>query len=484
MSMELILTIAATIAIGVTGYLYREHRTKKEPPHPDVLTWKTCTLLAFCDTERPHGDRRLRLDMLNQISVQNINDIAASNNFRWTQTKRVFKKKVITSLKQDELIREAAGHISKIPSKQYYELSAVGVNSIRSVFDEVHEYLFERDDSELIGYREKFVVGTVLDDKSREEVVDAFLPLISGQALQALTNLPIDTPTARRSSSKIVSGQSASTGQEDVASEADSNRSSAQKRSTREGTAGEFTIRFASSKYATGCLMDSTELRGGFLVREHSMAAKDEAPSIPSGYRALRRQLMDEGVLVRQDDHYEFVRDHHFSSPSAASSAVLGRNSNGRQDWRNSDDKSQSLGDVLKALTHQAPQRLPAGDMSSSVAGTPPASLSATSNFLSLSGYEQKMCIRLEVFKVVLNAGSLQRSDLTERVEKVLRKMGWKKMNTPRRRKIKDAIDLNLKWRYLSEDEGRIELGPKSSEARSLELDKFRDKKPGRSRNA
>ena len=54
------------------------------------------------------------------------------------------------------------------------------------------------------------------------------------------------------------------------------------------------------------------------------------------GYYKLRLQLENEGII--KDRHFQ--KDYEFSSPSAASTVILGRNSNGNLDWKTSDGKN------------------------------------------------------------------------------------------------------------------------------------------------
>jgi hypothetical protein len=49
----------------------------------------------------------------------------------------------------------------------------------------------------------------------------------------------------------------------------------------------------------------------------------------------MRRKLIEEGILIKEDVVYKFTADHIFSSPSAAAAVVLGRQANGWLDWKN-----------------------------------------------------------------------------------------------------------------------------------------------------
>lgn len=74
----------------------------------------------------------------------------------------------------------------------------------------------------------------------------------------------------------------------------------------------------------------------GFVVFEGSQAALETVSSIGKWAAKMREELIANGGLVPQDDHLMFTRDILFSSPSGASSVVLGRNSNGWTIWKDS----------------------------------------------------------------------------------------------------------------------------------------------------
>jgi hypothetical protein len=78
----------------------------------------------------------------------------------------------------------------------------------------------------------------------------------------------------------------------------------------------------------------------GFVVFKGSKAAGNTAASMTQNFHTLRKRLMEEGVLIPSGDAFEFTDDYIFSSPSTASSIVLGRNSNGLTDWKLTDGTS------------------------------------------------------------------------------------------------------------------------------------------------
>ncbi len=70
----------------------------------------------------------------------------------------------------------------------------------------------------------------------------------------------------------------------------------------------------------------------GFWVLKGSIISKTDKKYLPSGYQKLREQYKD---LINKKQ--QLTKDIMFNSPSAASSFVCGRNSNGLTDWKNKD---------------------------------------------------------------------------------------------------------------------------------------------------
>lgn len=87
-----------------------------------------------------------------------------------------------------------------------------------------------------------------------------------------------------------------------------------------------------------GVVASAREVDGEFTVLAHSRARVRWGPT-PHGYQQLHGQLVDDGTLPLSagGEWREFAHDTVFASPSAAAAVVLGRASNGRQDWRISD---------------------------------------------------------------------------------------------------------------------------------------------------
>lgn len=73
-----------------------------------------------------------------------------------------------------------------------------------------------------------------------------------------------------------------------------------------------------------------------FVVLEGSQARLDTTESIAPGWLKIRNKLISDGVLVAGPGYYTFTEDTSFSSPSAASSVILGRQAPGPISWRTS----------------------------------------------------------------------------------------------------------------------------------------------------
>lgn len=72
----------------------------------------------------------------------------------------------------------------------------------------------------------------------------------------------------------------------------------------------------------------------GFLVLKDSIIEQQVQVSMTESLQKRRQYLLDSGVI---DSNYKFVKDYLFTSPSLAAAIVLGRNSNGRTEWKTQD---------------------------------------------------------------------------------------------------------------------------------------------------
>jgi len=78
----------------------------------------------------------------------------------------------------------------------------------------------------------------------------------------------------------------------------------------------------------------------GFVVFSGSTARAKEVPSATSFVTGLRAQLIAEGIIAGDGPSLRFTRDYLFNSPSAAASAVLARNANGRTEWKDAQGRT------------------------------------------------------------------------------------------------------------------------------------------------
>ena len=75
---------------------------------------------------------------------------------------------------------------------------------------------------------------------------------------------------------------------------------------------------------------------GGSTVTKGSLVSDHTVPSFEmrgKNYYNLRKALIRDGVIEER----AFSRDYEFNAPSAASAVILGRTSNGKDDWKTSD---------------------------------------------------------------------------------------------------------------------------------------------------
>lgn len=75
------------------------------------------------------------------------------------------------------------------------------------------------------------------------------------------------------------------------------------------------------------------ESERGFIVSAGSQCNKKLSKSISQGWVKLRQKLLESGALIDKGEFFEFAEDTVFSSASAASSLVLGRQSAGPVEW-------------------------------------------------------------------------------------------------------------------------------------------------------
>ena len=70
------------------------------------------------------------------------------------------------------------------------------------------------------------------------------------------------------------------------------------------------------------------------VVKQGSQAVKEDTASISKGFSNWRATLTEQGVLQPQGEYLTFSQDYTFESPSTAAAVIMGRNANGRIEWR------------------------------------------------------------------------------------------------------------------------------------------------------
>ena len=75
----------------------------------------------------------------------------------------------------------------------------------------------------------------------------------------------------------------------------------------------------------------------GFLVLANANARIEDAASLSPSFGRLRARLLASGHLIERNGVYEMADDYLFKSPSTAAMVLLGRNANGRTEWKDSD---------------------------------------------------------------------------------------------------------------------------------------------------
>ena len=94
---------------------------------------------------------------------------------------------------------------------------------------------------------------------------------------------------------------------------------------------------YLNLKGITACLIETSE---GFLVLKDSFANKDISKSISEGWIKQRQKMIDNSTLTEDNGKLKFNSDTIFTSLSAASSIVLGRQSSGPLEWKTESGRS------------------------------------------------------------------------------------------------------------------------------------------------
>lgn len=101
---------------------------------------------------------------------------------------------------------------------------------------------------------------------------------------------------------------------------------------------------FLKGPDATGVGEDRPD---GFVVFAGSLARTRTVDSYSPRTIEIRESLAEDGVLVEEGEHLRFTQDYVFGSPSLAASVLLGRNANGRTEWK--DETGRTLKELQEA---------------------------------------------------------------------------------------------------------------------------------------
>ncbi len=93
-----------------------------------------------------------------------------------------------------------------------------------------------------------------------------------------------------------------------------------------------FFIKAARGSDAKGMIVSD-----GFAVMKGSTIAFSTVQSMPDSLKKLRDSLIKKEII---DKNFKLTRDYIFTSPSLAAAIVMGRNANGRTEWKNEEHKS------------------------------------------------------------------------------------------------------------------------------------------------
>lgn len=86
---------------------------------------------------------------------------------------------------------------------------------------------------------------------------------------------------------------------------------------------------------------DDSENTGIYFLfgkdEDNTVVASTTVPSMSGSLVKLRNSLFEKGII---DKNNVFTRDYVFTSPSLAAAVVMGRNANGRTEWKTKDHKT------------------------------------------------------------------------------------------------------------------------------------------------
>jgi len=86
----------------------------------------------------------------------------------------------------------------------------------------------------------------------------------------------------------------------------------------------------------------------GIVVLRGSEALEQIKETLTPGYKKIKRELIDSGKLIKEDNKLVLQVDYLFNSASAAAGILIGQASNGRILWKNSN--GQTIADIEEKL--------------------------------------------------------------------------------------------------------------------------------------
>lgn len=78
----------------------------------------------------------------------------------------------------------------------------------------------------------------------------------------------------------------------------------------------------------------------GFLVYKEGKSNIEETKGMNKWIGVLRKSLLEQSILKKENDVYVFQQDYIFNSPSAAAATIFGRSANGWMSWRDKEGKT------------------------------------------------------------------------------------------------------------------------------------------------
>lgn len=78
----------------------------------------------------------------------------------------------------------------------------------------------------------------------------------------------------------------------------------------------------------------------GFVVFKGSIFMPENQPSLPESIRNEKADMIDAGILVKENDRLALTKDYVFNSSSRAAAMILARSATGPGEWKTEDGKT------------------------------------------------------------------------------------------------------------------------------------------------